>query len=140
MLAGLSPEHDAPPPAKPPELRALCPARPSHPQSSISARLASPETCEAPQTLRPGRAAPEGPNHLVGLLPLTGEREPSKSLRHSQTPSVYRLYVTWSSLSSQPIGLSRREQAGFLAADELPCLRTWTGRLRPPLTTTRTST
>jgi hypothetical protein len=48
--------------------------------------------------------------------------------------------VTWSSLTSQPIGLSRRVQAEFLAADELPRLRTWTGQPRPPLTPTRTST
>jgi hypothetical protein len=62
----------------------------------------------------------EGPNHLTGLLPLTGEREPGKSLCHSQIPSVYRLYVTWSSLPSQPIGLSRHEKVGILTADELP--------------------
>jgi hypothetical protein len=128
-FAGLSPEHDAPPPAKPPELQPLCPAHPSHPQSAILARLASPETREAPQALRPGRASSEDPNHLVGLLPLTSERELGKSLHYSPIPLVYRLYVTWSSLQSQPIGLSRREQAGILAADELPRLRTWTDRL-----------
>jgi hypothetical protein len=99
-------------------------ARPSHPQSATSARLASPEAREAPQALRPGRASPEDPIHLAGLLPLTGEREPGESLCHSPIPPMYRLYVTWSSLPSQPIGLSRREQAGFLAADELPRLRT----------------
>jgi hypothetical protein len=139
-FVGLSPEHDAPPPAKQPELRPPWPARPSHPQSSISARLTSPETREAPQALRAGRASPEDPNHLAGLLPLPIEREPGKSMCHSQIPSVYLLYVTWSSLPSQPIGLSRRVQAAFLAADELPRLRTWTGRPRPPLTLTRTST
>jgi hypothetical protein len=90
------------------------------------AQIASLETREASQALRPGRASLEGPNHLAGLLPLTGEREPGKSLRHSQIPSVYRLNVTWSSLPSQPIGLSRREQARILTADELPRLRTWT--------------
>jgi hypothetical protein len=77
---------------------------------------------------------------LAGLLPLTDERGPGKSLRHSQIPFVYHLYVTWSSLPSQPIGLSHREQAGILATDELPHLRTWTDRLRPPLTPTSTST
>jgi hypothetical protein len=61
---------------------------------------------------------------LAGLLPLTGERGPGKSLRHFPIPHVYRLCVTWSSLPSQPIELSRREQAGALAADELPSLRT----------------
>jgi hypothetical protein len=139
-FAGLSPKHDAPPPAKPPELRPPWPARPSHPQSSISAQLALLETYEAPHALRAGRTSPEDPNHLAGLLPLIDKREPSKSLRHSQIPSVYRLYVTWSSLPSQPIGLSRHVQAEFLAADELPRLRTWIGQPRPPLTPTRTST
>jgi hypothetical protein len=66
---------------------------------------------------------------LAGLLPLTSECEPGKPLRHFQIPSVYRLCVPWKSSPSQPIGLSRREQAGILAADELPHLRTWTRQL-----------
>jgi hypothetical protein len=123
-FAGLSPEHDVPPPAKPLELRPPWPACPSHPQSSISAWLASLETREALQALRPGKASPEDPNHFAGLLPLTDKREPGKSLCHSQIPSVYRLYITWTSLPSQPIGVSRREQVRFLAADKLPRLRT----------------
>jgi hypothetical protein len=77
---------------------------------------------------------------LAGLLPLTGERGLGKSLRHFPIPRVYRLCVTWSSLPSRPIELSHHEQARALAADELPRLRTWTSRLRPPLTLTRTST
>jgi hypothetical protein len=133
----LFPEHDVPPPAKPPELLPPWPAHPSHLQSSISARLASPETREAPPALRPSRTSLEDPNHLAGLLPLTGEREPGMSLCHFPIPPVYRLCVTW---PSQPIGLSRHEQTGILAADELPRLRTWIGRLRPPLTPTHTST
>jgi hypothetical protein len=139
-FAGLFLEHDVPPLTKPPELRPPWPARPSHLQSSISARLALLETREAPQALRPSRTSPKDPNHLAGLLPLTGEREPGMSLRHSPIPPVYRLCVTWSSLPSQPIGLSRREQTGILAADELHRLRTWTDRLKPPLTPTHTST
>jgi hypothetical protein len=123
------PKHEVPPPAKPPELRPPWPAHPSHPQSSISARLASPETREAPQALRPSRASPEDPNHLAELLPLTGECESGKSLRHSPIPPMYHLCVTGSSLPRQPIGLSRCEQAGILAADELPRLRTWTDHL-----------
>jgi hypothetical protein len=107
-FTGLFHEHDAPPFAKPPELRPPWLAHLSHLQSSISARLASPETREAPEALRPNRTSPEDPNHLTGLLPLTCEREPGKSLRHSPIPPVYRLCVTWSSLPSQPIGLSRR--------------------------------
>jgi hypothetical protein len=62
-FTGLFPEHDVPLPAKPPELYPLWLARPSHPESAISAPLASPETREAPQALRPGRASPETPNH-----------------------------------------------------------------------------
>jgi hypothetical protein len=140
VQAGDCHRERAPPPTKPPELWPSWPALPSHPQAAISAQLASPETREAPQALRPSRASPEDPNRLAGLLLLIGERGPGKSLRHSPIPPVYRLCVTQSSLLSQPIELSRREQARILAADELPRLRTWTSRLRPPPTPTRTST
>jgi hypothetical protein len=99
----------APPPTKPPDLRPPQPAHPSHPQSTVSARLASPETREDPQALRPSRASPEDLNHLARLLQLTDKRGPSKSLRHFPIPRVYRLCVTRSSLPSQPIKLSRRE-------------------------------
>jgi hypothetical protein len=130
----------APPPAKPPELRPPWPAHPCHPQPAILVRLASPETREAPQALRPSRVSPEDPNRLAGLLPLTGECGSGKSLSHSPIPPVYRLCVTQSSLPSQPIELSHCEQAEILATDELPRLRTWTSRLRPPPTQIRTST
>jgi hypothetical protein len=55
--------EQAPPPAKPPELRSPWLAHPSHSQSTLAARLASPETREAPQALRPSRTPPETPNH-----------------------------------------------------------------------------
>jgi hypothetical protein len=46
-------EPRAPPPAEPPELRPPWSAHPSHPSPTPAARLASPETREASQTLRP---------------------------------------------------------------------------------------
>jgi hypothetical protein len=62
-FAGPCLEHDAPPPAKPPEPRPPWPAHSSHSQSAPVVRLASPETRQAPQVLGPGRASPETPNH-----------------------------------------------------------------------------
>jgi hypothetical protein len=55
--------EQAPPPTQPPELRPPWPAHPSHSQSTIAARLASLETHEAPQALRPSRTSPETPNY-----------------------------------------------------------------------------
>jgi hypothetical protein len=55
--------EQAPPSAKPPELRPPWPAHPSHYQSAIAAWLASLETREAPQVLRPSKTLPETPNH-----------------------------------------------------------------------------
>jgi hypothetical protein len=121
--------EQAPPPTKPPDLRPPWPARPSHSQSMTAAWLASPETLKLPKPSDPAEPCRKPRITLVGLLPLTGERGPGKSLRHFPIPHMYRLCVTWSSLLIQPIELSRREQAGALVADELPRLRTWTSQL-----------
>jgi hypothetical protein len=56
-------ESRAPPPAKPPELWPPRPAHPSHPSPTPAVRLASPETREASQTLRPSATSPETPDH-----------------------------------------------------------------------------
>jgi hypothetical protein len=56
-------EPRAPPPADPPELQPPRPAHPSHPLPTPAARLASQETHEASQTLRPSATPPETPDH-----------------------------------------------------------------------------
>jgi hypothetical protein len=56
-------EPRAPPPTELPELRPPRPAHPSHPLPTPAARLASPETHEAFQTLRPSTTPPETPDH-----------------------------------------------------------------------------
>jgi hypothetical protein len=83
--------------------------------------------------------------HLRGGFTLTGLRSPasargqSNPVSHSQIPCTTILLDLWRSSLTGSLGQSRREQAGFLAADEHLCLCTWTGRLRPFPTATRTS-
>jgi hypothetical protein len=103
--------EQAPPFAKPPELQPPWPAHPSHSQSTIAARLASPETHEAPQALIPSRTSLETLNHRRRTFSSHRRMWTGKSLHHFPIPHVYCLCVTWSSLLSQPIELSRREQA-----------------------------
>jgi hypothetical protein len=91
------------------------------------------------------QASAEALPHWRGGFTLDGLRSPAAAcgqrnpVSHSPILCTTVLLDLWRSSLTSSLGQSRREQAGFLAADEHLRLRTWTGRLRPSPTATRTS-
>jgi hypothetical protein len=83
--------EQAPPSATAPELRPPWSAHPSHSQSAIAARLTLPDTVKLPKPSNQAEPRRRPQITLAGLLPLTGERGPGKSLRHFPIPRVYHL-------------------------------------------------
>jgi hypothetical protein len=75
---------------------------------------------------------------VAGFRPTAGERRPGNPLLHSSIPCAHSLCVTPRSSSCHLIELDRRGLAGTTAADEITCLRKWTGQFRPPPPSSRT--
>jgi hypothetical protein len=129
--------------APPPAISAR--ARPLRPAPSVDPRLApapGPLPREAVKLLQ---AWAETLPHRRGGFTLAGLRSPAAAhgqrnpVSHSLIPCTTVLLDLWRSSLTGSLGQSRRELAGFLAADEHLRLRTWTGRLQPFPTATHTS-
>jgi hypothetical protein len=94
---------------------------------------------EASPSLSRGIASPEmriHPRRTSAARRRAWAEQSGKPFSNSCTTILLDL---WRSSLTGSLGQSRREQAGFLAADEHLRLRTWIGRLRPFPTATRTS-
>jgi hypothetical protein len=99
----------------------------------------------APPPAKPPELWPPWPSHPSHPQSTISARIASPETREAPKPSDpaephRRNQIASSDFFCSPIELSRREHAGILTVDELPRLRTWTSRLRPPLTLTRTLT
>jgi hypothetical protein len=123
-----------------PEPRPPRPAPSSHFQAAPVTRLASPVAREAFKSSDPAEPHQRPRIAFAGLRSPAAARRPSNPVSHSQIPRTHVFLDLWWSSLTHSIGLWQREQAGSLAADELPRLRTRTNLLRPPPPMIRTST
>jgi hypothetical protein len=137
-IIGARREKQAPPPAISAQARPSWPAFSVEPQPRPSPWITSQWSREASPSLSRGIASLERRFH---------PRRTSIFRRRAWTeltilfpiPCTHVFpSIPWSSLT-RSIDLSRREYTGFLTANEHLHLRTWTGRLQPSPTATRTS-